>query len=79
MLKEQKFHLNEKQAKFLHRYREYGFKDKSELVITALQRLQSELEARELQKSAELYAEITLEDKELQALTESALEGWPQD
>ena len=41
--------------------------------------LQSELEAKELQESAELYAEIYREDKDLQALTESALEGWPQD
>ena len=41
--------------------------------------LQSELEAKELQESAELYAEIYREDKELQVLTESALEGWPQD
>ncbi len=79
MLKEQKFHLDGKQAKFLDRYRKYGFKDKSELIITALQRLQSELEAKELQESAELYAEIYREDKELQALTELALEGWPQD
>lgn len=71
--------LDEKQAQFLDRYREYGFKDKSEVLITALQRLQSELEAKELQESAELYAEIYQEDRELQELTESALEGWPQD
>jgi hypothetical protein len=33
---------------------------------------QTELEAKELEKSAELYAEIYREDKELQALTKSA-------
>ncbi len=74
MLKEQKFHLDGKQAKFLDRYREYGFKNKNELITTALQRLQSELEAKELQESTELYAETYREDKELQELTESVIE-----
>lgn len=39
----------------------------------------TELESKELQESAELYAENYREDKELQGLTESALKGWPQD
>ncbi|MDY6805418.1 MAG: hypothetical protein SXA11_16640 [Cyanobacteriota bacterium] len=49
MLREQKFHLDEKQVQFLARYREYGFTDKTQLVVAALQRLQLELEKRELQ------------------------------
>ncbi len=52
MLQEQKFHLDEKQVQFLARYREYGFADKTQLVVAALQRLQLELESRELRKSA---------------------------
>lgn len=52
MLQEQKFHLDEKQVQFLDRYREYGFKDKSQLVVAALLRLQLELESRELPDSA---------------------------
>jgi len=52
MLQEQRFHLDEKQVQFLARYREYGFKDKSQLVVTALQRLQLELEGRDLPDSA---------------------------
>ena len=51
MLQEEKFHLDEKQAQFLDRYREYGFKDKSQLVMAALQRLQLELESKKLPKS----------------------------
>lgn len=48
MLQEQRFDLDEKQVQFLARYREYGFKDKSQLVVAALQRLQLELEGKEL-------------------------------
>lgn len=74
MLQEQKFHLDQKEAQFLDRYREYGFKDKNELVKAALQRLQLELESRELPDSAELNAETVPEDGQLPALTESGLE-----
>ncbi|MGK7904687.1 MAG: hypothetical protein AB4352_25435 [Hormoscilla sp.] len=52
MLQEQRFHLDEKQVQFLARYREYGFKDKSQLVVTALQRLQLALEGRDLPEEA---------------------------
>ncbi len=33
---------------------------------------------REFENSAELYAEIYAKDKELQALTDSAIEDWPE-
>ncbi|WP_254173167.1 hypothetical protein [Planktothrix pseudagardhii] len=78
-MKEQTFKLNESQIKFLERCKEYGFKTPNELVITAIQRLQSELESENLQESAELYAEIYAEDEELQELTESGLKEWPQE
>ncbi len=51
MFQEQKFHLNKEQAQFLDRYREYGFQDKNQLVMAALQRLQLELESQKLPKS----------------------------
>jgi hypothetical protein len=42
----------------------------------ALGRFQLELEAQDLQESANLYAAIYQQDEELQQLTESALVGW---
>jgi hypothetical protein len=60
----------------LNRYQKYGFKDANEIVRVALERFQLELEAQDLQESANLYAAIYQQDEELQQLTESALVGW---
>ena len=56
----------------------YGFKDKSTMVRTALDRLKHELEIESLKQSAELYAKIYDEDSELRELTEMAVMGWPE-
>ena len=73
-----KFSVREKQAQFVNRFKSYGFKDKSELVRVALDRLETELEQENLRKSASLYAEIYADDQELKELTDSALSGWPE-
>ena len=72
-----KFSLEESQIRFLEQCKAYGFKDRSDLVRTALNQLRRELEIRNLEKSAELYAEVYGEDAELRELTESALLDWP--
>ncbi len=63
---------------FLNGHKSYGFKDKSMMMRVALVRLKEELERESLERSADLYAEIYDQDKDSQALTESALEGWPE-
>lgn len=73
-----KFTIDTAQAVFLDHFQQYGFKDKSALVRAALQKFQQELERQQLIESANLYAEIYAEDEELQALTEAAIEGWPE-
>ena len=73
-----KFSLEETQAQFLNQYKIYGFKDKSALIRSALNRLQKELEKEKLKVSADLYAELYAEDEEIRALTESAISGWPE-
>ncbi len=78
MMKEQTFKLDEPQIKFLARCQEYGFQDSSEVVRTALQKLQLALEADNLQESATLYAEIYEQDQDLQELAEAGLEEWPK-
>lgn len=70
--------LEDPQVNFLRNYRAYGFKNKSSMIRTALNRLQKELEDRSLRESAELYAEIYDHDSELQELTEAAISGWPE-
>lgn len=73
-----KFTIEESQLHFLDLFQQYGFKDKSSVVRVALERLQHELELERLRQSAEIYAELYENETELQALTESALEGWPE-
>ena len=72
-----KFSLEESQLRFLEQYKDYGFKDKSEAVRLAIEQLRQELERRWLQESANLYAQVYDEDRELQELTESSILDWP--
>jgi len=73
-----KFSLDESQVEFLEHHKRHGFKDKSTLVRSALDRLQAEVELQQIKESAELYAEVYAEDDEVGDLTETALEGWPE-
>ena len=71
--------VDESQVEFLKKYREYGFRNKSSMVRSALNRLKEEYENRALEESAELYAEIYEQDDELEELTESAsTTDWPE-
>ncbi len=73
-----KFSLEENQIEFLKHYKNFGFKDKSALIRSALDRLIKELEYHELKNSAELYKQVYEEDRETRELTESAISGWPE-
>jgi Arc/MetJ-type ribon-helix-helix transcriptional regulator len=72
-----KFSLEESHVHFLEQCKTFGFKDKSEAVRIALDRLRQELETRRLRESAELYAQVYEEDEQLRELTESAILDWP--
>ncbi len=73
-----KFSLEKSQIQFLNQCEVYGFKDKSSVIRTALNRLMEELEHQSLKKSANLYAEVYEEDAEIRELTEAAISGWPE-
>lgn len=73
-----KFSFRESQEEFISRYKAYGFKDRSAMVRAALNHFRTALEKEGLKESASLYAELYAEDRELKALTESALSGWPE-
>ncbi|PIQ25383.1 hypothetical protein COW36_15655 [bacterium (Candidatus Blackallbacteria) CG17_big_fil_post_rev_8_21_14_2_50_48_46] len=73
-----KFSLDEKQLHFLNTCKEYGFKDKSEMVRMALFHFQKNLQDQAIAQSADLYAEIYAQDCELQSLTQTALAAWPE-
>ena len=73
-----KFSVKESQARFLSRYKEFGFKDKSSMLRAAIDELKKELELEQLKRSADLYSEIYSEDDDLKELTETAISGWPE-
>jgi hypothetical protein len=73
-----KFSVKESQARFLSRYKEYGFKDKSSMLRVAIDLFKKNLEIEQLKQSADLYSEIYSEDKDLKSLSETALDGWPE-
>lgn len=73
-----KFSLNEKHVEFLNQYKKYGFKDKSSVIRTAINKLEKELQILKLKQSADLYSEIYAEDDELRDITEDAIGGWPK-
>jgi hypothetical protein len=73
-----KFTLEQSHIDFLEQFKDRGFKDKSAIVRLALDRLARELEREELVRSADLYAQLYAEDRELQQLTDAARVGWPQ-
>jgi hypothetical protein len=73
-----KFSIHEEQSIFLNSYKDYGFKDKSDMMRTALNLLRKEREQQVLRQSAELYTETYAADAELKTLTDAALQGWPE-
>lgn len=73
-----KFSVKESHARFLSRYKEYGFKDKSTMLRIAIDQFKKNLELEQLKQSADLYAEDYSGNKDLKELTETALDGWPE-
>ena len=72
-----KFSLTDAQIQFLAQRKQYGFKDKSEVVRTALDHLRAELARQLLSESAELYAEVYATESETQEWTNATLSEWP--
>ena len=72
-----KFSLEESHIQFLAQRKRYGFKDKSDVVRTALDHLHTELARQRLCESADLYAKAYEKDDETQEWTDAALSEWP--
>ncbi|MFZ0131855.1 MAG: hypothetical protein WAK95_04885 [Desulfobacterales bacterium] len=73
-----KFSIKEPQARFLSKYKDYGFKDKSTMLRVAIDHFRKTIEIEQLKQSANVYAEVYAEDDELKSLTDNALDGWPE-
>jgi Arc/MetJ-type ribon-helix-helix transcriptional regulator len=69
--------LEQSQLDFLAQFKDFGFKDRSSLVRSALNQLQQQMELQELERSANLYTEVYEEDLQLQELTALAVADWP--
>jgi hypothetical protein len=70
------FNLDESLWTFVQQSWQYGFQNQDELIRVALGKLQQELYSLEM--SADLYAEVYAEDKDLQVLTDSAIAVWTE-
>jgi Arc/MetJ-type ribon-helix-helix transcriptional regulator len=77
-MQQAKFSITAEQRNFLAEHKRFGFKDKSAMVRKALRNFREEMERKELEESADLYAEIYAEDPELRELTETAAKDWPE-
>ena len=71
-----KFSLEESHIQFLEQRKQYGFKDRSDVVRTALDLLHTELTQESLRESADLYAKAYEKDDETQEWTDAALSDW---
>ena len=72
-----KFSLEESHIQFLAQCKRYGFKDKGDVVRTALDRLHTELAQQSLRESADLYAKAYEKDDGMQEWNDAALLEWP--
>ena len=77
-MQQTKFNVEETQLVFLNNFKTYGFKDKNDLVRTAIEYLKNKLEFKSLESSAECYSEIYSKDDDLKELTKIAIAGWPE-
>jgi len=73
-----RFSVDQTHLDFLNHYRQYGFKNRSMMVRTALDHLKVEIEAARLRQSAKLYAEIYAEEEEPRDFAEAAIGEWPE-
>lgn len=72
-----KFSLEESHIQFLEQCKQYGFKDKSDVVRAALDHLYTQLAQQRLRESAALYAKVYADDDETQEWTDAAQSEWP--
>ncbi len=73
-----KFSLDKPQHRFIEQFKVYGFKDRSQMVRVALDRLSAELEEQRLRESAALYAEVCAQDAETREWGDNTVAEWPE-
>ena len=60
-----KITLTDELADFLSFHKEFGFKNKSDMIRDALERLKKDLECKRLEESAQLYLELYEHDEKM--------------
>ena len=78
-MQQAKFSIDEQRMQFIDQFKEFGFKDKSDLMRNALDCLKKWFEKEQMRMSADLYAELYAEDREIRELTEAANHYWPNE
>lgn len=74
---ERKIKIEEEQVKFIENYSDYGFHNKDEMIVRALELLKQQLEMEiVLAQSADLYSYMYEADEETKDWTASAIKDW---
>ncbi len=72
-----KISLHASHMALLDQYTKLGFKDRSDMVRSILDRYQQELQRERLIRSAEAYASMYDDDKGASEWVDAAVEDWP--
>lgn len=76
-MKQVKVGLDESHVKLLEQFKRFGFKDKSEMVRSALDLYVKDMANRRLRESAALYAQVYEEDAESREWAKANTAEWP--
>jgi hypothetical protein len=77
MYTEQKIKIDENQIKFIKNYKNYGFRSEDELVNYAIEFFKNNFDVqKELEISADLYAQLYQNDAESREWIDSSLNDW---
>ncbi len=71
-----KITLTDELADFLSFHKEFGFKNKSDMIRDALERLKEDLERKRLEESAQLYMELYENDEEMCEWVEDSMKDF---
>ncbi|MEW6507902.1 MAG: hypothetical protein AB1432_09180 [Bacteroidota bacterium] len=74
-----KISIKKEHHEFISHYSKYGFKDKSELVRKAIDKLKEEIELEKLKSSAQILNSIYSKEKSNKEWIDDSIKEWPDE
>lgn len=74
-----KISLKKEHTEFINHYSKFGFKDKSEMVRKAIEKLKDEIETENIRKSAKLLKSIYSKNKIDTDWIDDSIKEWPDE